>query len=142
MERVLSNGFNKRPNKLCKVRVHRVTLQPLHDSRDRVDACACTVHRARHMRNIKGGKRKKLTCEAIFVYRLRRPPVRASPLQTRQRESCGRGERTTRVTLHRAPSHEPRDSDYTTDNNPVCCVFNQNFLRQYPKTKRRILVKC
>ncbi|CAG9561995.1 unnamed protein product [Danaus chrysippus] len=31
-------------------------------------ACACTVGRARHMRNIKGGKRKKLTCEAIFVY--------------------------------------------------------------------------
>lgn len=30
MERVLNSGFNKRPNKLCKVRVHRVTLQPLH----------------------------------------------------------------------------------------------------------------
>lgn len=29
MEKVLGSGFNKRPNKLCKVRVHRVTLQPL-----------------------------------------------------------------------------------------------------------------
>lgn len=28
MERVLNSGFNKRPNKLCKVRVHRVTTTP------------------------------------------------------------------------------------------------------------------
>lgn len=33
------------------------------------------VHRRpRHMRNIKGRKRKKLTCEAIFVYRPPRRP--------------------------------------------------------------------
>lgn len=125
-ERVLNSGFNKRPNKLCKVRVHRVTLQPLHDGRDGVDACACTVHRARHMRNIKGGKRKKLSCEAIFVYRPRRPPVGASPLQA---ERVVTPRRTNdRVTSHRAPSLAPRDSDHTTDNNLVCCVLNQNFL--------------
>lgn len=71
MERVLNSGFDKRPNKLCKVRVHRVTLHPLHARG--WDACVRTVGRARHMRNIKGGKRKKLTCEAIFVYRSPRP---------------------------------------------------------------------
>lgn len=29
MERVLNSGFNERPNKLCKVRVHRVTTTPI-----------------------------------------------------------------------------------------------------------------
>lgn len=28
MERVLNSGFDKRPNKLCKVRMHRVTTTP------------------------------------------------------------------------------------------------------------------
>lgn len=72
MERELNSASDKRPNKLCKVRMHRVTTTPTCQSG--LGACACIVGRARHMRNIKGGKRKKLTCEAIFVYRRPPPP--------------------------------------------------------------------
>lgn len=92
MERVLNSGFDKRPNKLCKVRVHRVTTTPSPTSG--LERMRVHRSRARHMRNIKGGKRKKLTCEAIFVYRWPPSPAATGLLCCRQSGSRGRGERT------------------------------------------------
>lgn len=104
MESELNVASDEPKLELCKV--HRVTTPVEWNTSN---ACACTAGRARHMQNIKGGKRKKLTCEAIFVYR-RSPRVtglRQRRRRRRQTDPRGRGDRTPRTPLPPARARSP-----------------------------------
>lgn len=75
MARVLNSGSNKRPNKLCKVRVHYFTT--LHGLLVGVGAHALVPSAAHGICGILKEEREK-NCEAIFVYQY---PLARSGLQ-------------------------------------------------------------